>query len=313
MATAFITGIAGFVGSYLCDLLLSRGWRVAGIDMHPSWRRDGVDYTQAGVNDTHALTELLRGIAPSQVYHLAGMSFPPDADKSPTQALEINIMGGVSLMEAVRDACPAARVLLVGSSKIYAPVSSGELLTEDSPVAPDSFYGISKYVAELIGGQFVRQMGLDVRFTRSFNHTGPGQSPRLVCSDWARQAALIALDRQEPRIMVGDLSVSLDLSDVRDVVAAYCAILESGQCGATYNVCSGRCITLRYVLDHLSAKPGRTVDVRTDDTRMRGHTIKRPVVGDNSRLRQHTGWSPAIAFEQTLDDLYDWWLETERK
>ncbi len=312
MATVFITGVAGFVGTHLCDLLLSQGRRVVGIDMHPSWHRENVEYVQTGVNDTHALTELLRAAAPVQVYHLAGMSFPPDADKSPTQALEVNIMGGVSLMEAVRDACPGATVLLVGSSKVYATQHVEGMLSEDSLVAPESFYGISKYAAELIGGQFIRQMGLDVRFTRSFNHTGPGQSPRFVCSDWARQAARISLGRQEPVVRVGDLSVALDFSDVRDVVAAYSAIVVSGRRGQVYNVSCGHSVALSTVLDHLKAKAGTAVRVETDEGRTRGHAAVPPVAGDNRRLREHTGWAPRYSLEQTLDDLFDYWVAQER-
>ncbi len=285
--------------------------RVFGGDMLAEWAHDGVPYATVDILDVAELTRLLKEAAPSQVYHLAGVSYPPDADASPRRSLDINIMGCVSLLDAVREACPQATTLLVGSSKVYDDTTIEGPVSEDAPIAPHSFYGISKYAAEMIGGRFVSQMGLDVRFTRSFNHTGPQQSPRFVCSDWASQVSAINAGRREPTMKVGDLSVEIDFTDVRDVVRAYHAIVTAGTRGRVYNVCSGRTVSLRYVLDYLRAKSAVPVTVATDEARMRGHATSRKLAGENGRLRVETGWKPRIPLEQTLDDLYAYWQTVE--
>lgn len=312
MERAFVTGVAGFVGGHLCAHLRECGMRVFGGDMLAEWSHDGVAYATVDILDVAELTRLLREAAPSQVYHLAGVSYPPDADASPRRSLDINIMGCVSLLDAVREACPRATTLVVGSSKVYDDTVVDGPVSEESPVVPRSFYGISKYAAEMIGGRFVSQMGLDVRFTRSFNHTGPGQSSRFVCSDWASQVSAINAGRHEPTMKVGDLSVEIDFTDVRDVVRAYRAIVTAGIGGTVYNVCSGRTVSLRYVLDYLCAKSSVPVTVVTDEARMRGHATSPKLVGDNRRLRTQTGWEPRIPLEQTLDDLYSYWQSVEQ-
>jgi GDP-4-dehydro-6-deoxy-D-mannose reductase len=311
VADSFVTGVAGFVGGHLCEFLAGQGEVVAGVDTVPGWRRQSVDYAAVDLCDVEALRRALRHAAPRRVYHLAGMSFPPDADVSPRQALQTNIMGCVSLLDAVRSECPSAVVLLVGSSTVYDAGAGDGAVGESSAVAPASFYGISKYAAELIGMQFVRQLRLDVRLTRSFNHTGPGQSPRFVCSDWARQVARISAHRQEPKLQVGDVGVEVDFTDVRDVARAYHAILAAGAAGRVYNVCSGQRVPLRRVLDHLLAKAEAPVEVVVDESRRRGHTTRRGLVGDHTALTADTGWTPSIPLERTLDDLYAYWREQE--
>ncbi len=307
MACAFITGIAGFVGQHLCDQLLAEGHRVAGTDMAKDWARPGVSYHVIDIQDTPRLTEMLADTRPDHVYHLAAVSFPPDADKSPRNALEINIMGSVSVLDAVRAACPSATVLVIGSSKVYASSDTDRVVDEATPVAPSSFYGISKYSAELIGVRYTQQFALDVRFTRSFNHTGPVQSPRFVCSDWARQVARINAGAQKPAISVGDLETAIDFTDVRDVTRAYQAIVSRGKPGAVYNVCSGRTVPLKYVLDYLLAKAQTTVEVKVDTAKLRAHSSSLQQVGSNLKLSRDTGWKPSIPFERTLDDLFSYW------
>jgi GDP-4-dehydro-6-deoxy-D-mannose reductase len=134
-----------------------------------------------------------------------------------------------------------------------------------------------------------------------------GQPPKFVCSDWARQAAEIALDKKEPVITVGSLDAQIDFSDVRDVVAAYSAILEKGRPGEAYNVCSGRAVSLEHILSHLIARTGRRVDVQSVQKKVRSHSTSPRLVGDNRKLIDHTGWRPLIPLEQTLDELFDHW------
>lgn len=308
MASVLVTGVNGFVGQHLVEHLRSKGHEVWGVDQAMEPAHDQVTYTQCSILDTDGLRKLLGQCHPVQIYHLAAISYLPDADASPGFALETNIMGTVSLLEAVRTAAPNAGVLLVGSSKEYNTDLTSEAIPETVHPDPTSFYGVSKYAGALIGGQYVRQFGLDIRFSRSFNHTGPGQSPKFVCSDWARQVALIALGKTDAVMTVGDLNAQIDFSDVRDVVAAYESIVSRGSRGAVYNVCSGACVSLQFVLDTLVSKAGVGIEVRADDSKLRAHRTSLKLAGDNTRLVSVTGWKPKIHFEQTLDDTYQWWV-----
>lgn len=311
MASVLVTGVAGFVGTHLSDHLTAQGHTVHGVDTVPQFQWENVNYSQVDICNYDTVVCALERAQPDQVYHLAGVSFPPDAEGSPRQSLQINVMGSVALLDAIRTVCPRAVTLLVGTSKVYEAGGSGGCFSEDSAVAPESFYAISKYASELIGAQFGRQMNLDVRFTRSFNHTGPGQSPRFVCSDWARQIARISAGRQAPRLVAGELSAEIDFSDVRDVVRAYHSIVTTGQRGAVYNVCSGRTVPLQYVLDYLVKKAGVPVEIVTDESKKKGHGPSRRLAGDNQRILSQTAWRPQYSLERTLDDLFAYWRVRE--
>ncbi|MBN2036645.1 MAG: GDP-mannose 4,6-dehydratase [Chitinispirillaceae bacterium] len=304
----FITGIHGFVGAFLAEHLQVNGWSVAGLDRWPSCDFPGIAYYEGDLLDTGALAELLLAVKPAWVVHLAAVSAPGDADISPRHALNVNIMGTAALLDAVRQSCPSSRILIVGSSKQYGAHQWDAPVTESTPCSPADFYGLSKYSAELIGLQFVKQFGMDIRFTRSFNHTGPGQSANFVCSDWAKQAALIEKGYEEPVLRVGDIASSIDFTDVRDVAGAYASILDRGSQGGIYNVCSGSAVALESVCAMLIRKTDKKIKVVRDSAKVSPRSIGAPMIGDHSKLTRKTGWRPEIPLEKTLDDLYRWWL-----
>ena len=306
---AFITGINGFVGSYLAKHLSSGGWKVAGTDRAEQGAYADVEYFGADILDTGRLAAILAKIQPERVFHLAAVSIPVEADESPRLAMEVNVIGTVSLLDAVRRACPTARVLLVGSSKQYGEVSGPGAITEEAPCVPLDLYGISKFSAEMIGARYSAQFGLDVRFSRSFNHTGPGQPAGFVCSDWVKQTAAIELGLAPPRIMVGELEPELDFSDVADVVRAYDLILEKGRKGSVYNVCSGRSIALGDLLRLITSMTQKSIEVKQDPLRRRGHKTPQRVMGDRSLITRETGWVPEIPIERTMAALYRYWLK----
>ncbi len=308
-----ITGITGFVGKWLSEYLISKNLEVYGVDRWAQCPYEGVNYEQIDILNTSLLGKYLHSVQPDTVYHLAAISFLPEADLSPGHALQINIMGTVSILDALKQYSPSAKILLVGSSKEYSDDINSEQVSETVHPSPTNFYGISKYAAELIGQQYHRQYGLDVRCTRSFNHTGPAQSPRFVCSDWAKQVASIELGLTNATISVGNLDSVIDFTDVRDVVAAYYSILENGVGGRVYNVCSGKGISLQWILNSLISKSTKEIAIKYDEKKLRSHKTNTIMLGDNSLLRNETGWQALIPFEKTLDDLYDYWLEDLQK
>jgi GDP-4-dehydro-6-deoxy-D-mannose reductase len=306
---SLITGIGGFVGNHLAKHLLESGERVHGIDIMPDCKVEGVGYSRIDITDPRALGELLRALRPANVYHLAAVSYLPQADATPRRAISTNILGTVSLLDAVKVSCPAARLLIVGSSKEYGFHAGHSKLTEETAADPSDFYAISKFSAEMVARQYVHQFGLDIRFTRSFNHTGPGQSPKFVCADWARQVAEIEHAGASPELSIGTIDFEIDFADVRDVVRAYRLLLRHGRKGEVYNVCTGQTTPLKEILEYLCARSSRPITISHSASKVRSHRASPRLAGDPGKLKEQTGWKPEIPLTKTLDDLYAFWSQ----
>ena len=227
-----------------------------------------------------------------------------DSWRDTTRVLEGNVLATEHLLDAIRRARLTCRVLLPGSAAVYATTS--DLITEEHPRAPASPYALSKLGQEELALRAVREDHLDVVITRSFNHTGPRQTPDFATPSMARQIALIEAGAMEPVIKVGNLDARRDFTDVRDVVRAYVALMASGSSGTVYNVGSGVARSIRSVLDALIARSKVPVRIESDPARMRPNDV--PVLAANtSRLVRATGWQPRISFDQMLDDLLTYW------
>ena len=293
-----LTGSDGFVGSTLlryrsCVTLVDEGHFV-------------------DLRDVGKLTRAIGAIRPDAVIHLAAQSFVPKSFADPRETYEINFLGTLNLLTALRDAGFAGRFLYVGSGDSYGLVSEENLpVTEEHPLRPRNPYAVSKVAAEALCYQWSQTEGLDAVMTRSFNHIGPGQSDRFAVSDFARQVAEIRKGRQEPVIRVGDIDVTRDFTDVRDVVRAYLLLLDHGRKGETYNVCSGAEQSLRALLTRLLELAGVEARVEQDPSRLR-RAEQRRMCGSNEKLRLDTGWAPEHSIDASLADIINDW-ETKLK
>jgi GDP-4-dehydro-6-deoxy-D-mannose reductase len=188
---------------------------------------------------------------------------------------------------------------------VYQPAAAA--IAEDAPLIPPNPYGLSKLAQELLALRSISD-GVDVRVARAFNHIGPRQDPFFAASGFARRIADIEKGRWAPEIAVGNLDAQRDLTDVRDTVRAYRLILERGLPGRPYNVCSGRAVTIRHLLDLLIARARCPVTVKIDPARYRPND--NPILlGDPSRLRDELGWQAEIPLERTVDDLLGYWRQ----
>lgn len=315
---ALITGIAGFAGRHLAELLLTRGDEVHGSVHQASTLGElaGLDARHRGlaqrlhpadVGDPQAVEQLIAEVRPEAVFHLAGMTFVPDTVADPAAAMRVNALGIVHLFTAVQRHAPDCRVVAVGSSDAYGLVQSGDLpVRESTPFRPLSPYGASKAAVDLLAHQWAQGAGLDVVRVRPFNHTGAGQRPDFVCPDFARQLVAVSRGERPPVLSVGDLDLVRDFSDVRDVVAAYVAVCEGGVRGEAYNVCSGVGRSVRSVVDLLSELVG--VEVRTEVAAARLRQVSVPaLIGSADKLRAATGWEPRCDWRETLTAVVDDW------
>jgi GDP-4-dehydro-6-deoxy-D-mannose reductase len=288
---ALVTGAGGFVGGYLTAHLEASG--------------DDVVDPAVDVTDGDAVRRAVAEAAPDAVYHLAAASHVGSSWAAPVEVLRVNTEGTLNVLLACSDA-GVHRVLSVGSAEEYGLVRPEQLpLVEETALRPVSPYGASKAAAELLALQAHLGRGLGVVMVRPFNHLGPGQSDRLVASTLAHQVARNEVEGSDV-ILAGDLSPRRDFTDVRDVVRAYRLLVEQGEPGEVYNVCSGEDVQVAEVAERLIELSGRTMRVELDPERLR--PVDLPALrGDNAKLRRATGWEPEIPLSRTLSDLLDWW------
>ncbi len=297
---AFVTGASGFAGAHLVRHLSDSGDNVCAARFGgPTPEGERIETVDVDLRDPASLEGAVARARPDVVFHLAARTSVPDGERNRAAALAVNVGGTLSLLEAVAERAPEARVLVVSSGQIYAP--RAEPLGEEATLDPGSFYGVTKKLAEEVA-RFMSTRGLCVVVARPFNHTGPGQLPEFVLPSFALQIAEAEIGAREPRIRVGNLSAVRDFLDVRDVVRAYRSLGENGQSGRVYNVCSGAGRTIRSLLDSLLARSKKPLDVEVDPARLRNADAE-AIVGDASALREATGWRPEIPWETTLDDL----------
>jgi len=312
-----VTGAAGFAGSHLAELLLARGREVFGLmagaeddrNLRPALSGPAAArlHLLAGdLLDRPRLAEIVAEVRPDEVYHLAALSSVRHSLEDPAATFSVNVLGTQNLFEALRAAGGRPRVLCVGSAEAYGESASlPRPLVEEDPLLPVTPYGTSKAAVEQVARRYVER-GLPVVRVRPFPHTGPRQSAQFVFPDIARQLAEIRRGARPPLLEVGNLQVRRDLTDVRDMAAAYLLAVERGEPGAVYNLCAGRAWALREVLARLVAESRLAVEVRVRRERLRAQDLE-VLIGDPTAFRQRTGWQAAIPLARTMADLLAYW------
>ena len=314
---ALITGVSGFVGSYLAEYLLDRGeWEVAGTVFGPydniAGQGDRLELYPAELSRLDVMTFILERSQPDAIFHLAAQPLVSASRHDPWGTLESNIRMQLNVLEAVARVNPACRILAVGSSEEYGLVTPDDLpISEDTPFRPLSPYAVSKVGQDLLALQYHLTHGLHVVRVRPFNHIGPRQRLGFVAPDFASQVAAIELGQRPPLMQVGNLEAERDFSDVRDVVRAYVSLIADGKPGEVYNVGSGEAHAVQEVLDVLLSMSHVKVEVRQDPARMRPSEVPR-IVSDCTRIRDQVGWQTTIPFEQSLKDVLDYWRQQVR-
>jgi GDP-4-dehydro-6-deoxy-D-mannose reductase len=291
---ALITGGKGFVGHWLAAHLKDGGDEVAVIDL------------ETDVADGAAVRRVMADVAPDAIYHLAAMTHVGESWDDPSRVLRVNVLGTAEVLAAARTLPASPRVLVVSSAEVYGVVRPEQLpLNEQTPAAPASPYAASKLAAEAVALQAWRGFDQPVLVVRPFNHIGPGQSPNFFVPALAKR--IVEAKRSGAgSLSVGTLSTRRDFTDVRDVVGAYRLLVERGEPGTVYNVCSGRDVAMAEVAAQLLELAGTDLTFETDPALVRPVDV--PVLrGDASLLRSTTGWEPTIPLATTLADVLSSW------
>ncbi len=296
---ALITGAAGFVGRHLARHLRQEGWRVTGVDARPEKDVHACDITQGA-----QVTSLLEALdTVTHVFHLAAVTFVPEAGANPTRTYDVNLQSTVSLTNALQKTHPQSRFVFISTSEIYGaprylPVD------EKHPIQPNNPYAISKAAADFHCAWLSKTGALDTIRMRPFNHSGPGQQPRFVLSSFAQQIAAAEREGKDGLLHVGNLDAARDFSHVADIVRGYALAAEQAQPGDVFNICSGTATSIRAAVERMIELARVPIHIEVDPARVRPVDVPE-VCGAYAQVQQATGWTPKHTFEELLTDLLE--------
>jgi GDP-4-dehydro-6-deoxy-D-mannose reductase len=294
LGPVLVTGDQGFVGCHALD----RWSGARGLSEFDN---------RINICNKAGLIECLREYQPGVVLHLAAISFVPDSFHSPETTFEVNFMGTLRLLEALAETGFTGRFLFIGTGDAYGMVPVDTLpVRENFVLRPRNPYAVSKVAAEALCYQWSQTGPFEVVMARPFNHIGVGQAPTFVISDFARQIAEVSAGLRPPVLHGGNIDVTRDFTDVKDVLRAYELLLSKGRNGEIYNVCSGVERSVRSLVERLLKLVGVEAEIQIDPTRFRSSDQPR-VCGDHAKLSGDTGWQPAVSMDETLLSIYRYW------
>ena len=298
----FITGLSGFVGQHIQSRLMLDG---SAWELLPA-------ASPYDLTDPQSLVDLWPQL-PDAVIHLAGQTFVPEAFRDPARTFDINLLGTLNLLQALKARGFKGPFLYVSSGDVYGQVEESALpITEQQPPCPRNPYAVSKLSAEFLSLQWGLSEGWPVLVARPFNHIGTGQKDSFVIASAARQINRIKQGLQAPQLEVGDIDVTRDFLDVDDVVSAYFALLEKGTPGQVYNICSGHEQSIRSLIEQMGDLAEVELQLVQDPARLR-RADQRRVCGSHQRLARTTGWTPQISIQQSLRAILSDWEKRVRQ
>jgi GDP-4-dehydro-6-deoxy-D-mannose reductase len=291
-----VTGASGFVGGFFLRTVPN----CTAIDQDRN----------VEIRNAEEVRSAISTVMPDAVVHLAAQTFVPQSFVDPRETFEVNFLGTLNLLSALKSVGFSGRFLFVSSGEVYGKVHPERLpVIEEEPLKPRNPYAVSKMAAEGLCYQWSQTEKFEIIMTRSFNHIGPGQSDRFVVSNFAKQIEEIKRHSRDPVLEVGDIDVSRDFLDVRDVVRAYQQLLECGENGETYNVCSGVERSIREILEQLLQLSKIDVTIRQEQDRFR-RSEQRRMVGSAEKLKKQIPWTPQFELQDSLIDILNAWEQT---
>lgn len=308
-----ITGVNGFVGSYLAKYLLEKkGLKIFGT-VYPKNSTQNIGHildkirtTPCNLTIPQGIEDIIKKSKPEIIFHLAAQGYVPTSWQDPIGTFKVNVLGTLYLIEAVRKYSPKAKILIIGSGDEYGFVDNEKPLIEETPLNPQNPYAVTKVCTDLLSAQLGKNYKLHIVRVRAFPHIGPRQSPNFVISDFCRQIVLIEKNKQSPIIKVGNLESKRDFTDVRDMVHAYWLAIEKGGPGQVYNISSEKAYSVGEILEKLINMAKTKIKIQSDPSKFRlQDTIIK--LGNSQKFRSLTGWKPKIPIEQTLQETLNWW------
>lgn len=316
MKTVLITGANGFCGRYLAGLLENdSNYKVYGISRRiPKellTQHSRVIYETCDLNDYLSVLNILKKTKPDYIFHLAADSSVASSWKNPINMITNNIVSQINIFEAVLDLKLSSKIIVACSSEEYGLVSPSNLpVNENCCFNPLSSYAVSKVSQDMLAFQYFMSYNMNIVRVRAFNLTGPGRPPNYALSSFAKQIADIEKGLNQNKILVGNLNVGRDFTDVRDAVKAYHLIALNAKPGTVYNLCSGKAYQLTDLLNFLLSLTKENVKIEIDKSKFRPADL--PIMlGDNSKIIKEINWTPTIDIHKTLEDMLNYWRAYE--
>jgi len=296
---AFITGISGFTGIHLTELLKKEGFKVTGIDLKKG------NYYQCDLTDKEKLSEIVLREKPDYVFHLASPILRSDKliDETLVKNLNVDLFGTVNLIEAVSKLDKKPKVLITSTAAVYRQ-NMGEPFKETDKLEPRTAYGLSKLTQELIGLKLAESYSLPLVVSRSILLIGANQAEGFVVNDLIKQVAEMEVKGRKAVLEVGDLKTRRDFTDIRDGVKAYLTIIKKGEPGEIYNVCSNRTVEIREIVEWLM-KNSRVKFRVKEKLEWRKNDLD-VLVGNNTKLKK-LGWKAGFTLDDSLKEILDYW------
>ena len=308
MKKGLVIGAAGFVGNYLIEEMVKNGIEAYATKLpHEKLENPNAKVYDLDIMDKDEIVSLLFEVRPDYIFHLAAQSSVGLAWKNPGLTIDVNIKGGVNVMDAIRELFYKPRVLLIGSGEEYGHIQPGETpICEENHLRPGNIYAATKVCQNMIGSIYSKAYDMELMMVRAFNHIGPGQAPMFVVSDFCKQVAEIEKGLREPVMRVGNLAAKRDFTDVRDVVRAYVLLVQAGKAGETYNVGSGNAQAIQEILDLIVSMSQVDIQVEVDPNKLRPVDV--PIIeADITKINDLTGWQPQIPLKETIRETLDYW------
>lgn len=311
--TILITGGTGFAGSHLIEQLLQsnsaeniHATHVTEVPTEVLQLLPEKNFHEVDLTNDLATTELMNSVQPTQIYHLAAIASAGDSFEKGKQTMTNNIALQLTVLEAVKNIVPTAKLLSISSADGYG-VSENEdeiPITESHPFRPVNPYAVSKVSQELLGYAYHQSYDLQVVTVRPFNHIGERQTPNFAVPAFAKQ--IVAIERgQQEKLLVGSLDGIRDFTDVKDVVRAYELVMNQGKPGEVYNIGRGQGCKMSEVVDKLVALSSADITIETDQSRVRPLDI--PVIIANNEKISQLGWQPTISLDNSLQRVLEYW------
>lgn len=292
--TALLIGGTGFVGSHMQKIL----------QPHYEVITTG---READIRDDGQMDALVRSTRPQVVVNFAALTTVRETFQDPLDTYRIGFLGTLGLLNALKKTGFTGTLLNISSSEVYGFPQPDQLpITEATPLRPMSPYAVNKIATEFLCYQWSQTEDFRIVTARPFTHVGPRQSNRFAISNFGKQVAEIAAGKREPIIRVGNLHATRDVTDVRDVVSAYSRLLEAGESGQVYNICTGSEVSIQSLLYALIEFAKTDIKVEQDPSLVRNVEQLR-IQGCFEKLRQRTGWTPQVPLQQTLADIFSYW------
>ncbi|UCD00620.1 MAG: GDP-mannose 4,6-dehydratase [Promethearchaeota archaeon] len=339
-----ISGGAGFFGSHLTDFCIIKGKKVFSIDLPNSSLKNLIQYTdgkihfplekklkafnipiqipttnknfvflECDLNNADLIEKIIKKIKPDYIFHFAAQPSVIPSWEDPVATIETNVIGTINIFEPIKKYKIQTRVIVACSSAEYGTTTSlNRPLKETDPLLPIHPYGISKVATELLSRQYFINFGIEVINLRFFNQTGPRRKGDAT-ADFISKVAKIELGLIEPLIEVGNLNHYRDFTGIKDSLKAIWLAATKGTPGETYNICSGRKIQIRQILNialKFSSKKIKVIENVPDKLRKTDEDI---ILGDNSKIKNDLDWDVTIPIEETLKDMYDYWIDYYKK